>query len=117
MSGQLHAPAQGGHLVTYGSGPRRKGIVRRDVTRVLTPGTVVRRVSRPGTTQLSRHSLDSGPDAGLAACDCTTARCCCPLPRAERLASELDRLAPAELLTRLPSMSTASTRCEAATSA
>ncbi|HEY8797461.1 MAG TPA: DNA mismatch repair protein MutS, partial [Candidatus Dormibacteraeota bacterium] len=77
-----------------------KGVVKRGVTRVLTPGTVVEDAyldpSRPNYLVAAwTHGLESG----LAACDVSTGEMLlCQLP-SERLASELARLGPAELLT------------------
>jgi DNA mismatch repair protein MutS len=78
----------------------KKGIVRRDVTRVLTPGTVVEDAYLdPAKPNYLVSAWTQGPEAGLAACDVSTGEMVlCQLPR-ERLASELERLAPAELLT------------------
>ena len=80
--------------------PPKKGIVRRDVTRVLTPGTVVEDAYLdPARPNYLVAAWTQGADAGLAACDVSTGEMLlCQLP-AERLASELERLAPAELLT------------------
>jgi len=74
-------------------------IVRRDVTRVLTPGTVV----EDAYLEPSRHNYlvaawSRGLEAGIAACEVSTGELLlCQLPR-DRLQSELERLAPAELL-------------------
>ena len=78
----------------------KKGIVRRDVTRVLTPGTVVEDAYLdPARPNYLVAAWTQGTDAGLAACDVSTGEMLlCQLPQ-ERLASELERLAPAELLT------------------
>jgi DNA mismatch repair protein MutS len=78
----------------------KKGIVKRDVTRVLTPGTVVEDAYLdPARPNYLVAAWTHGADAGLAACDVSTGELLlCQLP-AERLASELERLAPAELLT------------------
>jgi DNA mismatch repair protein MutS len=78
----------------------KKGIVRRDVTRVLTPGTVVEDAYLdPARPNYLVAAWTQGADAGLAACDLSTGEMLlCQLP-SERIASELDRLAPAELLT------------------
>ena len=78
----------------------KKGIVRRDVTRVLTPGTVVEDAYLdPARPNYLVAAWTQGADAGLAACDVSTGEMLlCQLP-GERLASELERLAPAELLT------------------
>jgi len=74
-------------------------IVRRDVTRVLTPGTVVEDAyleqSRPNYLVAA---WSRGSDAGIAACEVSTGELLlCQLPK-DRLQSELERLAPAELL-------------------
>jgi DNA mismatch repair protein MutS len=78
----------------------KKGVVRRDVTRVLTPGTVVEDAYLdPSRPNYLVAAWTHGSEAGLAACDVSTGELLlCQLPR-ERLASELERLAPAELLT------------------
>jgi DNA mismatch repair protein MutS len=78
----------------------KKGIVRREVTRVLTPGTVVEEAYLdPSRPNYLVAAWTHGSDAGLAACEVSTGELLlCQLPR-ERLASELERLAPAELLT------------------
>ncbi len=78
----------------------KKGIVRRDVTRVLTPGTVVEDAYLdPARPNYLVAAWTQGTDAGLAACDVSTGEMLlCQLPQ-DRLASELERLAPAELLT------------------
>jgi DNA mismatch repair protein MutS len=75
-------------------------IVRRDVTRVLTPGTVVEdaylEASRPNYLVAA---WTRGLESGIAAAEVSTGELLlCQLPR-ERLQSELERLAPAELLT------------------
>jgi len=77
-----------------------KGIVRRDVTRVLTPGTVVEDdYLEPGRSNWLVAAWERGREAGLAACEVSTGELqLCQLPR-ERLAAELERLRPAELLT------------------
>jgi DNA mismatch repair protein MutS len=78
----------------------KKGIVKRDVTRVLTPGTVVEDAYLdPSRPNYLVAAWIHGSDAGLAACEVSTGELLlCQLP-AERLTSELERLAPAELLT------------------
>ena len=74
-------------------------IVKRDVTRVLTPGTVVEDAylepSRPNYLVAAwTKSLESG----IAACEVSTGELLlCQLPK-DRLQAELERLAPAELL-------------------
>jgi DNA mismatch repair protein MutS len=75
-------------------------VVRRDVTRVLTPGTVVEDAYLdPSRANYLVAAWTRGADAGLAACEVSTGELLlCQLPR-ERLAAELQRLAPAELLT------------------
>ena len=74
-------------------------IVKRDVTRVLTPGTVVEDAYLdPARPNYLVAAWTRGADAGLAACEVSTGDLLlCQLP-ADRLRSELDRLAPAELL-------------------
>jgi len=74
-------------------------IVRRDVTRVLTPGTVVEDAYlEPSRPNYLVAAWAKGLDAGIAACEVSTGELLlCQLPR-DRLSSELERLAPAELL-------------------
>jgi len=83
---QLEAP---------GKGP----VVKRDVTRVLTPGTVVEdSYLDPARPNYLVAAWTHGPEAGLAACDVSTGELLlCQLP-ADGLNAELERLAPAELL-------------------
>ena len=80
--------------------PTGKGIVRRGVTRVLTPGTVVEDAYlEPKAANFLVAAWTRGGEAGLAACDISTGELLlCQLP-AERLAGEVERLRPAELLT------------------
>jgi DNA mismatch repair protein MutS len=75
-------------------------IVRRDVTRVLTPGTVVEDAYlEPSRPNYLVAAWTRGTEAGIAACEVSTGELLlCQLPK-ERLPSELERLAPAELLT------------------
>ncbi|HXI95649.1 MAG TPA: DNA mismatch repair protein MutS, partial [Candidatus Acidoferrum sp.] len=75
-------------------------VVRRDVTRVLTPGTVIEDAYLdPSRANYLVAAWTRGADAGLAACEVSTGELLlCQLPR-ERLSAELQRLAPAELLT------------------
>jgi DNA mismatch repair protein MutS len=75
-------------------------VVRRDVTRVLTPGTVVEDAYlNPSHANYLVAAWTRGAEAGLAACEVSTGELLlCQLPR-ERLNAELLRLAPAELLT------------------
>jgi len=84
---QLEAP---------GKGP----VVRRDVTRVLTPGTVVEdSYLDPARPNYLVAAWTHGSESGLAACDVSTGELLlCQLP-ADRLGAELERLTPAELLT------------------
>ena len=80
--------------------PSGKAVVKRDVTRVLTPGTVVEDAYlEPAKSNYLVACWTRGLEAGLAACDVSTGELLlCQLPK-ERLAAELQRLAPAELLT------------------
>ena len=79
--------------------PTGKGLVKRDITRVLTPGTVVEDAYlEPSSANFLVAAWVRGTEAGLAACDISTCELLlCQLP-ADRLASELERLNPAELL-------------------
>lgn len=79
--------------------PTGKGIVRREVTRVLTPGTVVEDdYLEPGSSNWLVAAWEKGREAGLAACEVSTGELLlCQLP-ADRLQAELERLRPAELL-------------------
>ena len=76
-----------------------KGLVRREITRVLTPGTVVEDAYlEPSAPNFLVATWIKGAEAGLAACDISTCELqLCQLP-ADRLQAELDRLNPAELL-------------------
>jgi len=75
-------------------------IVKRDVTRVLTPGTVVEDAYlEPYRPNYLVAAWTRALEAGLAACEVSTGELLlCQLPK-ERLQSEIERLAPAELLT------------------
>ena len=75
-------------------------IVRRDVTRVLTPGTVVEDAYlEPSRANYLVAAWTHGAESGLAACEVSTGELLlCQLPK-DRLKAELQRLAPAELLT------------------
>ena len=75
-------------------------IVRRDVTRVLTPGTVVEDAYlEPSRPNYLVAAWTKGLESALAACEVSTGELLlCQLPK-ERLQAELERLAPAELLT------------------
>ena len=79
--------------------PGGKDVVRREVTRVLTPGTVLEDAYlQPSRSNWLVAAWSRGAEAGLAACDVSTGELqLCLLP-AERLPAELERLAPAELL-------------------
>jgi DNA mismatch repair protein MutS len=83
-------------LEAAGRGP----IVRRDVTRVLTPGTVIEdSYLEPGRPNYLVAAWTRSSESGLAACDVSTGELIlCQLP-ADRLSAELERLAPAEVLT------------------
>src|SRR5215472_15198048 len=83
-------------LEAAGSG---KKIVRRDVTRVLTPGTVVEdSYLEPSRPNYLVAAWTHGIEAGIAACEVSTGELLlCQLPK-DRLQSELERLDPAELL-------------------
>jgi DNA mismatch repair protein MutS len=74
-------------------------LVKREITRVLTPGTVVDDAYlEPARSNWLVAAWARGPVGGLAACDVSTGELLlCQLP-VDRLQSELDRLAPAELL-------------------
>jgi DNA mismatch repair protein MutS len=74
-------------------------LVKRDITRVLTPGTVVDDAYlEPARSNWLVAAWARGAAGGLAACDVSTGELLlCQLP-IDRLQSELDRLAPAELL-------------------
>ena len=78
----------------------RTKIVRRDVTRVLTPGTVVEDAYlEPSRPNYLVAAWTKGLESGIAACEVSTGELLlCQLPK-DRLESELERLAPAELLT------------------
>ncbi|TMF68986.1 MAG: DNA mismatch repair protein MutS [Chloroflexi bacterium] len=75
-------------------------LVRRDVTRVLTPGTVVEDAYlEPSRPNYLVAAWTKGLEAGIAACEVSTGELLlCQLPK-DRLMNELERLAPAELLT------------------
>ena len=75
-------------------------IVKRDVTRVLTPGTVVEEAYlEPSRPNYLVAAWTKGAESGIAACEVSTGELLlCQLPK-DRLQPELERLAPAELLT------------------
>lgn len=79
--------------------PADKKVVRREITRVLTPGTVVDDAYlEPARSNWLVAAWTRGAEGGLAACDVSTGELMlCQLP-VERLQSEVDRLAPSELL-------------------
>ncbi|HEX2648117.1 MAG TPA: DNA mismatch repair protein MutS, partial [Candidatus Dormibacteraeota bacterium] len=81
------------------SAGKTKKIVRRDITRVLTPGTVVEDAYlEPSRPNYLVAAWTKGAEAGIAACEVSTGELLlCQLPK-DRLQSELERLAPAELL-------------------
>lgn len=74
-------------------------VVRRQITRVLTPGTVADDAYlEAGRANWLVAAWTQKNEAGLAACDVSTGELLlCQLP-AERLPAEVERLAPAELL-------------------
>ena len=78
----------------------KRAIVKRDVTRVLTPGTVVEDAYlEPTRPNYLVAAWTKGTESGIAACEVSTGELLlCQLPK-DRLQSELERLAPAELLT------------------
>ncbi|GAC1657880.1 MAG: DNA mismatch repair protein MutS [Candidatus Dormibacteraceae bacterium] len=80
--------------------PTGKGLVKRDVTRVLTPGTVIEDAYLEAKSpNFLVAAWTQGGESGVAACDISTCELLlCQLP-ATRLQSELERLDPAELLT------------------
>jgi DNA mismatch repair protein MutS len=83
-------------LEAAGKGP----VVKRDVTRVLTPGTVVEdSYLDPARPNYLVAAWTRGAEAGLAACDISTGELLLSQLPADRLSAELERLAPAELLT------------------
>ncbi len=79
--------------------PGKNKIVRRDVTRVLTPGTVVEDAYlEPARPNYLVAAWTRGLESGIAACEVSTGELLlCQLPK-DRLPSELERLGPAELL-------------------
>jgi DNA mismatch repair protein MutS len=80
--------------------PGKGPVVKRDVTRVLTPGTVVEdSYLDPARPNYLVAAWTRGAEAGLAACDISTGELLLSQLPADRLSAELERLAPAELLT------------------
>ena len=84
----------------HGAGAPAGRIVKRDVTRVLTPGTVVEDAYlEPVRPNYLVAAWTHGHEAGIAACEVSTGELLLCQLASERLQSELERLAPAELLT------------------
>ncbi len=80
--------------------PNGRSVVRREVTRVLTPGTVLEDAYlEPDRSNWLVAAVSRGAEAGLAACDVSTGELQLCQLAAERLPAELQRLRPAELLT------------------
>jgi len=80
--------------------PDGKKVVRRAVTRVLTPGTVLEDAYlEPGRSNYLLAAWSRGAEAGLSACDISTGELLLCQLAADRLQAEVERLAPAELLT------------------
>ena len=77
-----------------------KAVVKREVTRVLTPGTVVEEAYlEPAKANYLVAAWTHGAESGVAACDVSTGELLlCQMP-SDRLSAELQRLAPSELLT------------------
>ena len=76
-----------------------KGLVERDVVRVVTPGTVI----EPGLLETKANNYLAcvsveGSQAGLAYIDITTSEFMCTQMPVERLRGEIGRLNPAEIL-------------------
>jgi len=79
--------------------PAGKGLVEREVTRIITPGTVV----EPGLLEGRANNylagfVSDGRRAGLAYADVTTGEFAATELEAAQAVAELERLAPAELL-------------------
>lgn len=80
--------------------PNGRTVVRREVTRVLTPGTVLEDAYlEPDRSNWLVAAVAPGAEAGLAACDISTGELQLCQLAGERLPAELSRLRPAELLT------------------
>jgi len=76
-----------------------KGLVDRDVVRVVTPGTVVEpSMLEQGANNYLAALVVDGLEAGLAYIDITTGEYAATQLAADRVAAEINRLAPAELL-------------------
>ncbi|MFZ0217332.1 MAG: DNA mismatch repair protein MutS, partial [Candidatus Dormiibacterota bacterium] len=79
--------------------PNGRTLVKREVTRVLTPGTVLEDAYlEPSRSNWLVAAWSRGAEAGLAACDISTGELQLCQLAAERLPAELNRLVPAELL-------------------
>ena len=81
------------------SDPKAKGLVDRDVVRVVTPGTVV----EPGLLQGHANNylasvVTDGAEAGIAYADITTSEFQTTQLPSERVQSEMERLRPSEVL-------------------
>ena len=82
------------------SDPKEKGLVERDVVRVVTPGTVV----EPGLLEGNANNylaalVSDGEQVGIAHVDITTSEFRTTQLPVDRAAAELERLRPAEILT------------------
>ena len=76
-----------------------KGLVDRDVVRVVTPGTVVEpSMLEQGANNYLAALVVDGLEAGLAYIDITTGEYAATQLAADHVAAEINRLAPAELL-------------------
>ncbi len=78
---------------------KARGLVRRDVVEVVTPGTVMGGESlEPGAAVLLGSAAVAGDEAGLVLCDLSTGEIrCCSMDR-DVLSQELSRTGPRELL-------------------
>jgi len=79
--------------------PKAKGLVERDVIRVVTPGTVV----EPGLLEAKANNylaamVGDGEEAGISYADITTGEFATTQVRRERALAELERLNPSEVL-------------------
>ena len=93
MCDQLETPAQAKARGGY------KAIVNRDVTRVVTPGTLTEdTLLEPGTNNYLAALAVAGGGLGLAAADISTGEVIIESPGATDLGSALARLAPKELI-------------------
>ncbi|MFP6659438.1 MAG: DNA mismatch repair protein MutS [Pirellulales bacterium] len=77
---------------------KAKGLVRREVTRVVTPGTLTDDALLDPRANNYLAAIMPGPRAGLAWIDFSTGRFYASTCSSERLADELARIAPAEIL-------------------